>query len=210
MYAIGHFALGYLTGKPASKLLKVNLNMPLLLLASIIPDIDLVLKGLLPNLFIHRVETHSIITFTIVMIPFFIIYRKQALPYYVVLLSHSLLGDLFTGGVGLFWPLTNNVYGVSALQVTSAFSVVTELILFTVSLPIMIYEKDLQSLWKETKYKVVLVVPFVALIGPLLQYGRHLPGEGSIPFLLIFPSVFWIAILSYSILMQIAKVLKSQ
>ena len=145
MYAVGHFALGYLTGKTTSKALKVNLNMPLLFLASIIPDVDLVLQAFMPNLITHRVETHSIITLTVAMIPFLIIYRKRALPYYVALLSHPLIGDFFTGGVGLFWPFTDKIYGITTIDVTSPISISAELILFAVSLFIMIYSKDLKA-----------------------------------------------------------------
>jgi hypothetical protein len=56
MYAVGHFALGYLTSKIASKSLNVNINLPLIFLASVLPDIDLLIPGLH-----HRGPLHSII-----------------------------------------------------------------------------------------------------------------------------------------------------
>ncbi len=49
MYAVGHFALGYLTGKVAAKSLDVKINLPLLFLASVFPDIDILIPGL-----VHR------------------------------------------------------------------------------------------------------------------------------------------------------------
>ena len=97
MFAIGHFALGYLLGKGSSKILKTNLNMSMLLVVSIIPDVDLILQFMDPTLFMHRGPTHAIITFTAISIPFFIFYRKKAIPYYAALLAHSLIGDFFTG-----------------------------------------------------------------------------------------------------------------
>jgi membrane-bound metal-dependent hydrolase YbcI (DUF457 family) len=106
LFAIGHFALGYLVGKDSGKLANVKLNMPLLFAASVLPDIDLLLSFLM-----HRGPTHSLLTITALMIPFFIIYRKKAIPYYAALLSHLFLGDYFTGGIELFWPLSHDWFG---------------------------------------------------------------------------------------------------
>jgi len=60
MFAVGHVALGYLTGKATSKLLNARINIPLLFFASNIPDIDFLL-GLE-----HRGTTHSLIVQTAV------------------------------------------------------------------------------------------------------------------------------------------------
>ena len=198
MFAIGHFALGYLTGKTSSLAVKTNLNMPLLLLTSIIPDIDLILEAFYRNLFVHRIETHSIVTYTIIMIPFFILYRKKAIPYFVVLLSHSLIGDFFTGGVGLFWPFTSQIYGIQTIDVTSIISLSTEFILFAISLPLMVYSKDLQSLIKPNKKTLMLIIPFFAVLGPALQIERQMGTESSLPVVLLIPSLFWLVIFAYA------------
>ena len=42
-FAVGHMALAYLIGKSSAKLLKVNLNIPLILVLSIMPDADILL-----------------------------------------------------------------------------------------------------------------------------------------------------------------------
>ena len=210
MYAVGHFALGYLAGKTTSKGLKVNLNMPLLLLASIVPDTDLIFERFLPTIFQHRVETHSIFIITVAMIPFFVIYRKNALPYYAALLSHSLIGDFFTGGVALLWPFTNHFYGFTKIGVSNPLSLVAEVILFAISFPIMIYSKDLCSLLKPRRVNLVLIVPGLAILVPMLQYGSRVSGEGSLPFLLTVPSLFWLIIIVYSILVELVTILKEK
>jgi membrane-bound metal-dependent hydrolase YbcI (DUF457 family) len=99
LFAIGHFAIGYLAGKASARILKVQLNMPLMFTASVIPDIDL-----LPRFLHHRGPTHSLITIIALTVPFLMLYRKTAVPYSVALASHSLIGDFFTGGTQLFWP----------------------------------------------------------------------------------------------------------
>ncbi len=202
MFAVGHFALGYLTGKGSSKLLGTQVSLPLLLVASIIPDIDLALDIVNPTVFMHRGPLHSIITFTLFMIPFFVIYRKKALPYYIALLSHSLLGDLFTGGIEMLWPISTQWFG-DGVQVYSLPSITAELILFAIGLAVMLRTKDLQSLWKPRLTNLLLIVPLGAIIGPILQLGAK--PEGSAPALLVIPSLFWAAVFSYSLFSELVR-----
>jgi membrane-bound metal-dependent hydrolase YbcI (DUF457 family) len=72
MFAVGHIALGYLSGKAASKLLDARINVQLLFFASIVPDVDFLL-GLE-----HRGPTHSLILQTAVFIPIFLAYKKRS------------------------------------------------------------------------------------------------------------------------------------
>jgi membrane-bound metal-dependent hydrolase YbcI (DUF457 family) len=185
--------LGYLFGKGSSKLAHVKINLPLLLTASILPDIDLLFRFLT-----HRGPTHSFITITVLMIPFFIIYRKQALPYYAALLTHILIGDFFTGGIELFWPLTHNLYGALNLDVASMPIAITELVLFLVTFPLMYKLGDLKTLLNPHNRNWALIIPLGALLGPLLSLGRDT--EASIPTLLIIPSLIFVVIFTYSIL----------
>lgn len=185
--------MGYLFGKGSSKLAHVKINLPLLLTASILPDIDLLFRFLT-----HRGPTHSFITITVLMIPFFIIYRKQALPYYAALLTHILIGDFFTGGIELFWPLTHNLYGALNLDVASMPIAITELVLFLVTFPLMYKLGDLKTLLNPHNRNWALIIPLGALLGPLLSLGRDT--EASIPTLLIIPSLIFVVIFTYSIL----------
>ena len=201
MYAVGHFALGYLAGKGSSKVLKAKINMPLLLVASVLPDVDLILQQINPELFMHRGPTHSIITMTLLMIPFFLIFRKKAIPYYAALLSHTLIGDFFTGGIELFWPVSNGWFGALNIDVNSLANGLTELALFAVTIIIMYKAKDLQTLLKPKNHNLVLIIAFGAVLGPLLSAGRGF--ESSLPVLLVVPSLFWVALFGYSILIEL-------
>jgi len=193
MFAIGHFALGYLTGKAFAKQLKIPLNMPLLLAASVIPDVDLLLRFL-----DHRGPTHSLITIAVLMIPFLLYYGKAAIPYAIALASHSMIGDLI-GGTQLFWPLSTRLYGAVTLDVKGSFTVTLELILFTISLALMLKTRDLQRI-TTSNYRTVLLLPFGATIGPLLAVGRG--PEYALPTLLIIPSLFYLAIFTYSMIIR--------
>ena len=191
MFAIGHFAIGYLTGKASAKTLNVQLNMPLLLTASVIPDVDLFLR------FIHhRGPTHSLITIIALTVPFLIYYRKTAVPYVIALASHSLIGDFFTDGTQLFWPLSTEMVGVLNIDVYSLTNSLLELTLFIVSIALMFKTGDLRKIARD-KYKIALLLPFGAILGPMLAVGRG--SEYALPLLLVIPSLFYLALFTYSI-----------
>jgi membrane-bound metal-dependent hydrolase YbcI (DUF457 family) len=200
MFAVGHFALGYLAGKGSSSLLKTKINLPLLLVVSVLPDIDLILQGVDPTLFMHRGPTHSIITFTVLMLPFFYFYRRQAIPYFGVLLSHSIIGDFFTGGIELFWPFSQEWFGLN-FDVRSLGNVISEIVLFGITLGLMVYNRDIRSLLKPGKYNLVLIIALGAVLGPMISTGGGY--EAALPELLVAPSLFWIAILVHSILIKL-------
>jgi membrane-bound metal-dependent hydrolase YbcI (DUF457 family) len=200
-FAIGHFALCYLTGKASSKLLKVKLNLPLLFAISVLPDVDLILQFANPTLFMHRGLTHAIITATMLMIPFFLKYKKQAIPYYVTLLSHLIIGDFFTGGLELFWPLSQNWFSASSIDVVNIANIALEFTLFVVVLPIMFKTKDIQTLLKPIKHKWALIIALGAVIGPLLQIGTS--SEMYLPTLLMIPSIFYVCLFGYSLILDL-------
>jgi membrane-bound metal-dependent hydrolase YbcI (DUF457 family) len=208
MFAIGHFAIGYLTGKASSKLLNVKLNLPLLFAVSVIPDIDLILQPLDQTFFMHRGAMHSIILLSTLMSPFLVRYGKQAVPYLVVLLSHSLIGDFFTGGFEMLWPLSDGWFGGDFIGMASPANVAIELALFAVAAPIMFKTKDLLTM-QVGKFKYVsLVVCLGALAGPMFEISQ---GSGTaLPVLLFPPSLFWLVSFSYAILLGFRVKLRHQ
>jgi membrane-bound metal-dependent hydrolase YbcI (DUF457 family) len=147
-FAVGHMALAYLLGKASAKLLKVNINIPLILFLSIIPDID-ILFDFLFNSDIHRGPTHSIIVAIVVFIPFFLLYRQRATPYFAALASHSLIGDFLIGGqLQLLWPLSTNEFGARELgfpyiNIYNPINVALEFTLFAIALAVMLKTRDL-------------------------------------------------------------------
>jgi membrane-bound metal-dependent hydrolase YbcI (DUF457 family) len=166
--------------------------MPLLFAASVLPDVDLLLRFIQ-----HRGPTHSIIIITSLMIPFFVYYRKKAIPYYAALLSHILIGDFFTGGIELFWPLSNNMFGALNFEVYSLPIALTELILFLFTLSLMYELGDLKDLLKPNDKSWILIIPLGSIIAPLIWLGRG--QENTLPTLLVIPSLIYIGMFAYSI-----------
>ncbi len=195
MFAIGHFALGYLAGKGTSKLAHVKINLSLLLAVSVIPDLDLLFQGFMQ----HRGLTHSIIVISVLMIPFFMRYKKAVLPYLAAVLSHVFIGDLFTGGIEFLWPISKTPFGFD-LAVNSLPVTLTELILFFISITLMYKLNDIQALFKPQNHNVFLIICFGAILGPLIWLA--IGTLDAISLLLVIPSLIWLAIFSMSLLIN--------
>jgi len=203
-------ALAYLLGKPSAKILKVNLNIPLILVLSIIPDID-ILAGDLLNTDIHRGPTHSLIASVLVFIPIFVLYRQKAVPYFVALISHSLIGDFFIGGrLQLLWPLSTGRFGLHELgsyyiSIYSPLNVVLESTLFVIATVILFKTRDILQFFTQKKSNLILTIPIVTVLLPTFA---SFPLQ--VPILLIPPHLFYLVLFSVSVLIVILRIFKRQ
>ena len=121
------------------------------------------------------------------------------------MLSHSLIGDYFSGGIELFWPISKGWFGLN-IDVRDMGSVIAELTLFTIMLVVMLRSEDLQSILKPLVSNLALFIAFGAVLGPLLSAGRG--SEASLPALLVIPSLFWIIIFVYLVILELKHRLK--
>src|SRR5512137_569547 len=153
-------SLGYLLGKASAKPLGLKPNVALLMVLSILPDID-ILAGI-HNF--HRGPTHSVIAVILVFIPFFITYRKRALPYFLALVSHAMIGDLIVGGnLQLFWPLSDASVSLPPpfphIEITSSINVAMELSLFVLALVVLAVTRDYRVFFRRKLSNLTLVIP---------------------------------------------------
>jgi membrane-bound metal-dependent hydrolase YbcI (DUF457 family) len=171
LFAVGHMALAYLLGKGTSKALRVKLNIPILLVLSILPDIDII-YDFLTGAEIHRGPTHSIVVAAIAFIPLFIFYRKKAIPYFLALISHPLIGDFFIGGqLQLFWPLSTKQFGLHELgsyyiNIFSPVNIALELILFITATLVLFKTGDWKLILTSNKTNLVLIIPIATVLLP--------------------------------------------
>lgn len=199
MYAVGHLALGYLTGKATGKLLDINPNISLLFLASVIPDIDLLIPGLQ-----HRGPTHSITISILIFIPLVIHYGKKAIPYFVALTQHSLIGDYLTsGGIQLLWPLNSIHYYGPAIEVMSPTNILLEWIFFLISFTILLKTRDTRILFQTHPSNLALFVAMFTVLLPIL-----ISFPISVPAALIIPHLIYFIIFTVSILIDFKAILK--
>jgi len=203
-------ALAYLLGKGSAKLLKVSLNIPLILVLSVIPDIDIIFDFLFKSE-IHRGPTHSIIVAILVFIPFFVLCWQKAMPYFVALASHSLIGDFLIGGqVQLLWPLSTSEFGLHEsgfiyINIYNPINITLEFTLFAIALIVMLKTRDLFKFFRNSKLNLILVIPiFTVLLPTFLGYPL------SVPILLVVPHLFYLVLFSASVLIIIVRILNRQ
>jgi hypothetical protein len=205
-FAVGHMGLAYLLAKASGKILKINFNVPLVLVLSIIPDIDIIFEFLL-RFQIHRGPTHSIIAAVLVFIPVFIIYRQKATPYFAALASHSLIADFFIGGqIQMFWPLSTQEFGLPELgfpyiRISSPINIALELTIFAIATVIMFKSRDIHVFFRKTKINLVLAVPiFTVLLPTFVAYPLH------VPFMLILPHLFYLVLFAIAVLILLERI----
>ena len=196
MYAVGHFALGYLTGKIASKSLAVKINLPLLFLASVFPDIDLLIPGLE-----HRGPLHSVVVFCFLFIPMFLLYKKRAVPYFVAVIQHSIIGDFLTGGTQLLWPVSLDMYSLG-IGIDSLTNIALEWVLFIISIIIMFKAKDMLSLLKRNTSNLILSIPLMTVLLPsIITFPLY------VPLVLLIPHLVYLFLFVFSIFVNLKAIL---
>lgn len=181
-------------GKLSAKSLKTKTSFPLLFALSIIPDIDILFAPFLE----HRGPAHSIIVAFIVFVPVFAIYRKEAIPYFIAIIQHSLVGDYITGGrIQLFWPLTPQPYGMNR-SITDPVNIAIEWAAFIISITIMLKSKDMAKFFQPHKSNLLLAIPtFTVLLPTILSYPLNVPVSLILPhlvYMLLFLAAIIIAI----------------
>ena len=198
--------IAYLLAKASGKLLKVNFNIPLVLVLSILPDSDIIFQFLFGSN-IHRGPTHSILVAILVFIPVFIIYRKKAAPYFAALASHSLIGDFFIGGqIQLLWPLSTREFGLPELgfpdiSIESPINVALELTIFVIATVVMFKTRDIYTFFRKRKLNLVLAIPlFTVLLPTSIGYPLH------VPFLMVLPHLFYLVLFAIAVLIALKDV----
>lgn len=187
-------------GKSSAKITKTKLNIPIALTLSVIPDIDILIPFLQ-----HRGPAHSIITLSMVFIPIFAIYRKKAIPYFLALIQHPLIGDYIAGGrFQLLWPVTSQYYG-GGLSIKSQTSITIEWTIFLTSIIIMLKTKDMTVFFQPHNSNLILSIPtFTVLLPTFLAFPLEVPP------MLILPHIIYLILFSTSILIDVKKQLISR
>jgi membrane-bound metal-dependent hydrolase YbcI (DUF457 family) len=171
LFAVGHMSLAYLLGKGSSKALHTKINIPILIVLSILPDID-IFYDFVTGAQIHRGPTHSIVVAALVFIPVFIYLGKRAVPYFLALISHSLIGDFLIGGhLQLLWPFTNKVYGLHELgsfyiDIYNPINILLEVSLFMVAMLVLYKSGDWKVFFKPDYTNLVLIIPITTVLLP--------------------------------------------
>ena len=193
MFAIGHLSLGYLLAKGSARLLKQDVNLALIFLFSLLPDVDIIIPGVQ-----HRTITHSIVFLALMSLPFFLLYKTTAIPYFTALAQHSLVGDFLTGGARgegtlILWPISLTPYGLP-IRVLDPINVTLEWCSFLVAIIVMLKTRDLQKLLKGQISHLSLSVPMLTVLLPsFLQFPL------AVPVALLIPHLVYLVLFSLAI-----------
>jgi membrane-bound metal-dependent hydrolase YbcI (DUF457 family) len=196
-FAVGHLALGYISSKASAKLLKTELNIPLILTLSILPDIDILIPFLT-----HRGPTHSALVTFVVFLPLFAVFHKNAIPYFLALLQHSLISDYIVGSqIQLLWPLTTGYYGME-IGIKTQTNMAIEWIAFLTATIVMFKAKDLVTLFQPRNSNLILTIPtFTVLLPTFLAFPLEVPP------ILMLPHIVYLILFLTSILIDVRKIL---
>ncbi|MEM3700071.1 MAG: metal-dependent hydrolase [Candidatus Bathyarchaeia archaeon] len=197
-FAVGHFALGYMFSKSTANAIKVKaeLNIPIVLMLSVIPDIDILIPYVQ-----HRGPSHSIVVATIIFIPLFALYHRKAVPYFVALIQHSLVGDYIAGGyVQIFLPLTQKRYGLN-VDIKSPINITLEWLTFLVAATIIFRSKDIRTFFEPHNSNLILAIPtFTVLLPTFLAFPLE------VPIALIPPHIIFLFLFSTSLIIDIKRI----
>jgi membrane-bound metal-dependent hydrolase YbcI (DUF457 family) len=160
-------SLAYLLGKGAAKKLHVKINIPLIMVLSILPDVDLIFDDLTGSQ-LHRGPSHSLLLAIVAFLPVLIIYRKKAVPYFLAFISHALIGDFFIGGVQLLWPFSTTKFGFTALSIFSPINIVIEMILFIAAMLVLYKSGEWKVFLTDTKSNLFLIIPMFTVLLPTI------------------------------------------
>ena len=197
MYALGHIALGYIVSKGICKVIGRPVNIFLVIALSVLPDIDFFLPGVY-----HRGITHSIVLSALIFLPFLIRDFNGSIPYLGALISHSFIGDFFTGDVLLFWPLSSRFFKYSGfVPLKSSEEAYLEIILFSVFVIIFTWVKEYNYLEYGLGTLLLLFIPFGAVLASILLIRFSYQAQK----VLLLPHIVILVIIGIPYLSQIYK-----
>lgn len=157
MFFLGHICWGYIFGKATSYITSAKIQVQLILVCSVLPDIDLLLH------IEHGGIMHSIAFWIVAFIPILIwIGPRRGLPYLVSVLQHPLFGDFIMAQYKILIPFSNNGYGLD-LGLLSSISLSLEVMGFLAFIAFSYYAKDLLSLFSRDSKNILSLLPAAAM-----------------------------------------------
>jgi len=137
-----------------------------------------------------------------VFIPIFAIYRRKAIPYFLALIQHPLIGDYIAGSpLQLLWPLTTQYYGMG-IGIKSQTNITIEWLIFLASMTIMLKTKDIMTFFQPRNSNLILSIPtFTVLLPTFLAFPLEVPP------ILILPHLVFVILFLTSILIDLRKIL---
>jgi membrane-bound metal-dependent hydrolase YbcI (DUF457 family) len=133
MWFLGHVGLGFFAALAASRLGGGRFSLPLVFLASVVPDVDVLLEPFV----VHRGPLHGVVLGVVVFAVWWL-WARRGLPVFASFLTHSLVGDYVTGPTMLFWPFPGWYEAAPPLRLSGVAEFLVEASLFVVMVVVVV------------------------------------------------------------------------
>ena len=186
MFAVGHMSVSYLLTRGLQRNKLKPLSITIVWICSLLPDADLLIPGIK-----HQGPTHSIFFAFAAFLPLFLVLGARVTPYFLGFVSHTILGDLITNrGIMFLWPLTTRYMSINIPGVHKpTFAGNFELVVFVLFIVFFVFKRDFTAENYVSNQKPLLIIPFLALIAPVV-FGFPIPA----PVRLLWPHVIFTVI----------------
>jgi hypothetical protein len=151
--------------------IKEKLFFPAILMLGVLPDVDLFLYRYGIE---HQTIFHSIFFWLALFLPALLIFRLNAVPYFVAVLQHFVFGDFLVGNVWLFWPFDSSAYGLKN-GLLSGFDVTLEIVGLVLAFLVLYYSGDLKRLVSVRFENIFMGIPLLALVASLFYFAVDWP-----------------------------------
>lgn len=172
LFFLGHMAWGVVFAVVfAGKRERSRLLVPLVLISSVLPDLDLFIGD---GQMWHHTFTHSLFFWFVLFVPFLWMYRLKVIPYFVAVVQHFAFGDFLVGDVMLFWPFISSFFGFNTAMM-SWFDVGLEMVGLILAIILLFYRGYLRELLSVDRNNVLMFIPFLAVVASMLFLAVDFP-----------------------------------
>jgi hypothetical protein len=144
-----------------------KLFVPAILILGVLPDIDLFLGSFGV---VHHTFTHSLFFWSVIFVPFLLVFRRRSIPYFVAVVQHFAFGDFLVGRVMIFWPFSLSYFGLN-IAMPSIPDVGLETAGLLLAAVIIIFNGDLRRLLLVDERNILMLLPLLALLSSMLFFA---------------------------------------
>jgi hypothetical protein len=175
LFFLGHMAWAYVWAVIFAGMLggrrDRKLFVPAVLMLGVAPDIDIFLRSFGV---VHHTITHSLFFWFVIFAPFFVVFRRNTIPYFAALVQHFAFGDFLVGNVMILWPLSTSLFGLS-IAMPSVLDVALETAGLLLAAGIIFFNGDLRRLLSVDTRNIPMFLPFLALVTSMLFFAVDWP-----------------------------------
>lgn len=138
-----------------------KISVPAVLILGVLPDVDLFLGGI--GVF-HHTFMHSLFFWLLIFAPFFFVFRRRTVAYFVSIAQHFAFGDFLMGSIMLFWPFSQSYFGFN-ISMSSMPDVAIEIAGLILAAGISYFNGDFRRMLSMDIHNVLMFVPFFGVAG---------------------------------------------